>query len=156
MPYRISELCLSYPYLTMPRPQQDLFSKGHVQFYKEDWEEMVQSFEQSLVKFYQALEQCKVMCDGPMRYSSGGGLPQTMSQLFLAMSECRIDCIKKLGMFRHNRGEDFFGSYFHYLQQGYYFCEAHSDYDITYLPAFYSVFSVLLVDTCLSKLFALQ
>ena len=105
--------------------QRDLFANGHVLFYKEEWEEMVQSFEQSLVKFYKALDECKVMCDGPMRYSSGGGsLPQTVSQLFLAMTECRMNCVMKLGEFRYNRGEDFFGSYFHYLQQGYYFCES--------------------------------
>lgn len=80
-------------------------------------------FEQSLVEFYEELDDCKVMCDGPLRYGSGGGFPQLMSQLFMGKMECRINCVKRLGEFRYNSGEDFFGSYFHYMQQGYYYCE---------------------------------
>ena len=93
-------------------------------FYKEDWEEMVQTFELSLKEFYTALDECKDMCDGaPLRYNPVVGFTQMMSQQFMAMMECRLDCVKKLGDFRYNSGEDFFGSYFHYLQQGYYFCK---------------------------------
>lgn len=103
--------------------QRDLFSKGHQLFYQESWEEMVETFEHSLLEFYKALDECKVMCDGPLRYSSGSVFAQVMSQQFMGRLECRINCVKKLGEFRHNNGEDFFGSYFHYLQQGYYFCE---------------------------------
>ena len=103
--------------------QRELFQTGHVLFYKEDWEEMVQSFELSLKEFYVALDQCKDMCDGPLRYSHLGDFAQTMSKQFMGMMECRLDCVKKLGDFRYNNGEDFFGSYFHYLQQGYYFCK---------------------------------
>ncbi len=36
--------------------------------------------------------------------------------------ECRIDCVDKLGKFRDYPEEDFFGSFFHYLQLGYYHC----------------------------------
>ena len=103
--------------------QRDLFSRGHQLFYQEDWEEMVQIFERSLLEFYKALDECKVMCDGPLRYISSGAFAQVMSQQFIGRLECRINCVKKLGEFRQNSGEDYFGSYFHYLQQGYYFCE---------------------------------
>ena len=86
---------------------------------------MVETFEHSLIEFYTALDKCKDMCDGPLRYAGTGvgGFAQAMSQQFMGMMECRISCVKRLGDFRYNNGEDFFGSYFHYLQQGYYFCK---------------------------------
>ena len=99
-------------------------------FYKEDWEEMVQTLELSLKEFYMALDDCKDMCNGsPLRYNPVVvGFSQLMSQQFMGMMECRLNCVQKLGDFRYNSGEDFFGSYFHYLQQGYYFCKP---FDIT-------------------------
>lgn len=117
--------CLCIFTYTSPTPlQRDLFQAGHVLFYKEDWEEMVQMLELSLKEFYTALDDCKDMCNGaPLRYSPVVGFAQTMSQQFMGMMECRLDCVKRLGEFRYNNGEDFFGSYFHYLQQGYYFRE---------------------------------
>ena len=93
---------------------------------------MVQMFELSLKEFYMALDECKDMCDGgPLRYNPIVGFAQMMSQQFMAMMECRLDCVKKLGEFRYNSGEYFFGSYFHYLQQGYYFCKPLKN---AYLP----------------------
>lgn len=121
-------------YTTSSLLQRDLFQAGHVLFYKEDWEEMVQMFELSLKEFYTALDECKDMCDGgPLHYNPIVGFAQMMSQQFMAMMECRLDCVKKLGDFRYNNGEDFFGSYFHYLQQGYYFCKPLKVHHIMYI-----------------------
>jgi len=38
--------------------------------------------------------------------------------------ECRKDCVREMGDFRNDQREDFFGSFFHYLQQGYHHSES--------------------------------
>ncbi|CAI8031196.1 hypothetical protein GBAR_LOCUS17704 [Geodia barretti] len=38
----------------------------------------------------------------------------------ITLKECQSQCIHKLGELRFDKTEDFFGSYFHYLQYGYY------------------------------------
>ena len=50
---------------------------------------------------------------------------QAMSKQFIAVKECHTHCIEKLGRFRDGRREDFFGSIFHFLQFGYYWCKGH-------------------------------
>ncbi len=46
-----------------------------------------------------------------------------MGKLGVKVHECRVRCVKEMGEFRSETTEDFFGSYFHYLQQGYHKCE---------------------------------
>ena len=50
---------------------------------------------------------------------------QAMSKQFIAVKECHTHCTEKLGRFRDGRREDFFGSIFHFLQFGYYWCKGH-------------------------------
>ena len=49
---------------------------------------------------------------------------QVISSVYLERLDCRVKCVKELGDFREDKIEDFFGTYFHYLQQGYHFCES--------------------------------
>ena len=42
----------------------------------------------------------------------------------ITLKECQSQCIHKLGELRFDKTEDFFGSYFHYLQYGYHMCES--------------------------------
>ena len=48
---------------------------------------------------------------------------QALSTLYQERLKCRANCVSKLGDFREDRREDFFGVYFHYLQQGYFYSE---------------------------------
>ena len=43
-----------------------------------------------------------------------------VSSLYLSVVECKQSCPNKLGEFRKDEFSDFFGSYFHYMQYGYF------------------------------------
>ncbi len=43
-----------------------------------------------------------------------------ISSLYRSMLECKLDCPVTLGEFRRDDESNFFGSYFHYIQFGYY------------------------------------
>ncbi len=48
---------------------------------------------------------------------------QLMTEVQSELMDCQSQCSRKLGMFRTDKNEDFFGSYFHYLEYGYYYRE---------------------------------
>lgn len=50
--------------------QRELFTEGHQRFYARDWEKMVDTLEESLEHFYVALNECRTMCAGPMKYDT--------------------------------------------------------------------------------------
>ena len=50
--------------------------------------------------------------------------PQTVIHQMITLKECQSQCIHKLGELRFDKTEEFFGSYFHYLQYGYHMCES--------------------------------
>ena len=50
--------------------------------------------------------------------------PQMVIHLIITLKECQSQCIHKLGELRFDKTEDFFGSYFHCLQYGYYMCQS--------------------------------
>ncbi len=62
---------------------------------------------------------------------------QLMTEVQSELMDCQSQCSRKLGMFRADKNEDFFGSYFHYLEYGYYYCELnkriHAHYNYTYI-----------------------
>ncbi len=47
-----------------------------------------------------------------------------MTEVQSKLLDCQNRCSRNLGMFRTDKTEEFFGSYFHYLEYGYYFCES--------------------------------
>ena len=49
---------------------------------------------------------------------------QLMTEVQSKLLDCQNRCSRNLGMFRTDKTEEFFGSYFHYLEYGYYFCES--------------------------------
>ena len=59
-----------------PPPQRDLYLEGHRLYYAEDWQSMVDTFEKSLLEFYKELDDCRVMCAGPLKYGSTRGFAQ--------------------------------------------------------------------------------
>lgn len=99
---------------------RELFAEGHRMFHTKEWEKMVQTLEDSLVYFYKALDECRTLCDGPLKFEADLEFPRAVSKIWLERLICRVDCVWKLGEFREDRREDFFGVYFHYLQQGYF------------------------------------
>ena len=42
--------------------------EGHQLFYSQKWEKMIQTFEDSLEHFFVALDDCRTLCDGPLKY----------------------------------------------------------------------------------------
>lgn len=110
-----------------PQLYRDLYTQGHQLYFKQDWEKMVETFEAVLQEFYGALEECRLRCDGPLRYTRVLDFAQAMSKQYIAVKECHTNCIEKLGRFRNDRREDFFGSIFHFLQFGYYWLNRSMD-----------------------------
>ena len=49
---------------------------GDEKYHTEKWEEMVELFERALPELYSALDQCRRMCEGPLRYTGNLGLYQ--------------------------------------------------------------------------------
>ena len=52
---------------------------------------------------------------------------KVIGKLALKVHECRVQCVRVMEEFRNDQKEDFFGSYFHYLQRGYHKCELGLD-----------------------------
>ena len=70
--------------------QRDLFAEGHRLFYARDWDAMVTTLEQSLLHFYEALDECKSLCDGPHKYDSTLEFPQVGDIKMKAIYVCLI------------------------------------------------------------------
>lgn len=81
---------------------------------------------------------------------------QVVGRLAVHVLECRVRCVKEMGEFRNDQKEDFFGSYFHYLQQGYhkckYMCTCICDVclcvSVMCVCAYVSVMYVCICDVC--------
>jgi hypothetical protein len=58
--------------------------EGHNLFYSKDWEKMVQVFEDSLGHFYTALDDCKTLCDGSIKYDGVQGFSQVRKVLSMS------------------------------------------------------------------------
>ena len=56
--------------------QRESYAEGHRLYYTDDWAGMVRTFEQSLLEFYKALEECRILCDGPLKYQDNLEFPQ--------------------------------------------------------------------------------
>ena len=56
--------------------QRESYSEGHAQFHRQEWAELVKTFEESLRQFYSALEECRTLCDGPIKYKDNLEFPQ--------------------------------------------------------------------------------
>ena len=70
-PVFISNLANCWLYRTVPSPppQRELCTRGQELYFVQDWEKMVEKFEAALREFYGTLEECRLRCDGPLRYT---------------------------------------------------------------------------------------
>jgi leucine proline-enriched proteoglycan (leprecan) len=100
-------------------PYWDLYLKGSELYHRLEWQGMVDAMEASLRELPQALERCRDECYGPLTLGHKMGFAQTMIHQLITLKECQSQCIHKLGQLRYDKEEDFFGSFFHYLQYGY-------------------------------------
>jgi leucine proline-enriched proteoglycan (leprecan) len=105
-------------------PYWDLYYKGSELYHTMQWKEMVDVFEESLLRLPEALQQCRDECYGPLKLGHAMGFAQTMIHQLISLKECQSQCIHKLGELRFDKEEDFFGSFFHYLQYGYHMLNA--------------------------------
>lgn len=69
-------------------------------------------------------------------------LPQAMSKIHMDVVSCQTKCADNLGLFRSIKSEKFFGSFFHYLQYGYYFRESRVLHNLEGLIATIQTFSI--------------
>jgi len=56
--------------------QRESYSEGHAQFHMQEWAKMVETFEESLHQFYPALDDCRALCLGPMKFQENLEFPQ--------------------------------------------------------------------------------
>ena len=57
--------------------QRESYVESYQLYYTaDDWAGIVRMFEQSLLEFYKALEECRILCDGPLKYQDNLGFPQ--------------------------------------------------------------------------------
>ena len=56
--------------------QRESYVEGHQLYYTDDWAGMVRTLEQSLLEFYKALEECRILCDGPLKYQDNLEFPR--------------------------------------------------------------------------------
>ena len=102
---------------------RDLYIKGQEQYFAQNWKDMIETFESSLQEFRSALQDCHLLCEGPLKYSNAHTLSLAMISSLKGMLNCKHNCVEKLGRFRQDKQEHFLGSYFHYMQYGYYNCK---------------------------------
>ena len=50
-------------------PKRDLYTEGQRHYFAEEWNTMIEKFELALEEFYPALEKCRQLCNGPLRYT---------------------------------------------------------------------------------------
>ncbi|CAI8019392.1 Prolyl 3-hydroxylase 1 [Geodia barretti] len=102
----------------------DLYYMGSELYHRNQWQELVDVIETSLQELPRALQRCRDECYGPLRLGRRMGFAQTVIHQMITLKECQSQCIHKLGELRFDKTEEFFGSYFHYLQYGYHMLNA--------------------------------
>lgn len=103
-----------------PQAYRDLYIKGQEMYFAQNWKDMVEAFESSLQAFHSALQECRLLCEGPQMYSNSRSLSDAIISSLKTVLKCQHRCVEKLGNFRQDKSEHFLGSYFHYLQYGYF------------------------------------
>ncbi|XP_064389376.1 cartilage-associated protein-like [Halichondria panicea] len=106
---------------------RDLFEIGHKAYHAEDWSLLVESMESGLLELFSSLEDCRRDCTGPLKIEDIFGFSELMTEVQSKLLDCQNQCSRNLGMFRTDKTEEFFGSYFHYLEYGYYFLNRSRD-----------------------------
>lgn len=102
---------------------RDLYINGQELYFAQNWKDMIENFESSLQAFHTALQECRLLCEGPQKHRNGQSLSRAMISSLAAVLNCQHNCAEKLGSFRQDKGEPFLGSYFHYMQYGYFNCK---------------------------------
>ena len=103
-----------------PQAYRDLYIKGQELYFAQNWKDMIETFESSLQSFHGALQECHLLCEGPQKYSNGQTFPHAMISSLITVLNCQNHCVESLGNFRQDKKENFLGSYFHYMQYGYF------------------------------------
>ena len=102
-------------------PYRDLYMEGIDLYADEKWKEAVDKFEASLKDFYAKLDECYIACEAfnidDLSVSEYHGI---LSNLYIALLQCRTECVKKLDFFRLDPEDDLISSHYQYLQFTYY------------------------------------
>eukprot|EP00731_Ephydatia_muelleri_P019626 Em0012g451a len=99
---------------------RDRYIKGQELYFAQNWKDMIENFESSLEAFHTALQDCRLLCEGPQKHKNGQSFSRTMISSLATVLNCQHNCAEKLGSFRQDKEEPFLGSYFHYMQYGYF------------------------------------
>lgn len=102
-------------------PYRDLYIEGIDLYADEKWKEALEKFETSVNDFYTKLEECYIACEAfnfdDLSISEYQGI---LTNLYIALLQCRTECVNKLDFFRLDPADDLLSSHYEYLQFTYY------------------------------------
>ena len=102
-------------------PYRDLYIEGIDLYADEKWKEALEKFETSVKDFYTKLDECYITCEAfnfdDLSISEYQGI---LTNLYIALLQCRTECVNKLDFFRLDPADDLLSSHYEYLQFTYY------------------------------------
>ncbi|XP_071546845.1 prolyl 3-hydroxylase 1-like isoform X2 [Panulirus ornatus] len=93
---------------------------GNSAYNKADYEETITHMEKSLSLFYKAYEECRYLCEKPFDQGWYPDFISSVANHYTFTLRCKRRCIWQLSNLYGEIDDDFYASYFNYLQYSYY------------------------------------